>query len=309
MATYKYEAVDAQGNTVKAFVEATTTVNALTSLMAMGYSYIRFLEVREICPCPRCGAKYSADLLIHDGRPFTCRNCGASVPVPSPPDLYDDNEPESDDVLGDSGLELGQGSSVRLASDGFDLEDEIVLGGPRKAQKSGKKDEYDAALLEGLKTATSGSHYRPSPKDLPFPAYKGGGKFIFASYAHADRLLVFPDMKWLYDRRFNIWYDEGINIGASDYHDVLAGQIDKCTVFVVFVTKNVAASEYVKCECLWALKEGRVFIPVYLEHAELPKAVQFRVPTVQAVEKYNVREQDYFRKLYNALIGHGVTET
>ena len=44
----------------------------------------------------------------------------------------------------------------------------------------------------------------------PFPAYLGLDRYIFVSYAHADREEVFQDIAWLNERGLRIWYDEGI---------------------------------------------------------------------------------------------------
>ena len=49
----------------------------------------------------------------------------------------------------------------------------------------------------------------------PFKAYQGDEPYIFVSYAHEDSDAVYPEIEWLRDQGFNIWYDEGISPGAS----------------------------------------------------------------------------------------------
>ncbi len=51
--------------------------------------------------------------------------------------------------------------------------------------------------------------------DRPFPAYKGDEPYIFVSYAHADDEIVYPEIQWLHDQGFNIWYDDGIDPGST----------------------------------------------------------------------------------------------
>ncbi|MCZ6869176.1 MAG: hypothetical protein O7G84_06710 [Gammaproteobacteria bacterium] len=41
--------------------------------------------------------------------------------------------------------------------------------------------------------------------DKPFPAYEGDGAF-FVSYAHEDAALVYPEMAWIGEAGFNLWY-------------------------------------------------------------------------------------------------------
>ncbi len=50
--------------------------------------------------------------------------------------------------------------------------------------------------------------------DRPFPAYKGDEPYIFVSYSHEDDGFVYPEIRWLKDQGFNIWYDEGITPGT-----------------------------------------------------------------------------------------------
>ena len=47
--------------------------------------------------------------------------------------------------------------------------------------------------------------------DLPFRAYAGEEPFIFISYAHINKDIVYPEMLWVKQKRYRIWYDEGIH--------------------------------------------------------------------------------------------------
>jgi hypothetical protein len=51
--------------------------------------------------------------------------------------------------------------------------------------------------------------------DRPEPSYAGDQPFFFVSYGHEDRDLVYPEMRWLQEAGFNLWYDEGIHAAAS----------------------------------------------------------------------------------------------
>ena len=61
--------------------------------------------------------------------------------------------------------------------------------------------------------------------EKPYPAYKGGQPYIFVCYAHDDVEMVYPEITWLRDQGFNIWYDDGISPGAS-WRQELADAID-----------------------------------------------------------------------------------
>ena len=51
--------------------------------------------------------------------------------------------------------------------------------------------------------------------DHPFPAYKGDSQYVFVSYSHGDSSSVYPELVWLKESGFNIWYDEGIEAGTE----------------------------------------------------------------------------------------------
>jgi len=76
----------------------------------------------------------------------------------------------------------------------------------------------------------------------PHSAHQGSEPFIFVSYSRTDRDLVNPEIRWLQDHGINVWYDEGIS-GASRWRDAIAGKIADCSLFVLYVSGNSAASQ------------------------------------------------------------------
>ena len=55
-------------------------------------------------------------------------------------------------------------------------------------------------------------------------AYTGKLPFIFVSYAHANRDIVYPIIELLQNNGYHVWYDEGLRIG-NDWRDELAEKI------------------------------------------------------------------------------------
>ena len=56
--------------------------------------------------------------------------------------------------------------------------------------------------------------------DRPFAAYTGDEPYVFVSYSHSNSDAVYPELVWLKECGFNIWYDEGIEAG-TEWTDVL----------------------------------------------------------------------------------------
>ena len=88
-------------------------------------------------------------------------------------------------------------------------------------------------------TAPRETIYAPFKPDEEAP-------YIFISYSHKDRDRVFPIIKRLYEKGWNVWYDEGLEI-TENYYTSLSRHIKNCTVFLLFVTENSVKSEFV-CE-------------------------------------------------------------
>ena len=75
----------------------------------------------------------------------------------------------------------------------------------------------------------------------PEPAYSGRDPYVFVSYSHSDRELIYPEIRSLQDEGFNVWYDEGITIGA-EWTETLANAISRCFNFLYFITPNSVRS-------------------------------------------------------------------
>ena len=86
--------------------------------------------------------------------------------------------------------------------------------------------------------------------ESPVPAYQGAESSIFVRYAHADNEIVFPQLLWLHDQGFNIWFDEGIAAG-SDWTNSLAERIARAALFLFFVTPPSLDSDHYPRAVTW----------------------------------------------------------
>ncbi|MFX0044007.1 MAG: tetratricopeptide repeat protein, partial [Candidatus Hodarchaeota archaeon] len=120
-------------------------------------------------------------------------------------------------------------------------------------------------LIEDLITESFLSD--PKTFQVPFKAYDGEKPFLFVSYAHVDKLHVYPIIDYLNKAGINIWYDEGIPI-SENWKKVIVENIEKCNAFLVFITPQILNSEYVQKEINFALKRQKPFFPVYLKETK-----------------------------------------
>lgn len=133
-----------------------------------------------------------------------------------------------------------------------------------------------------------------------YPAYRGSDPFVFASYAHEDADLVFQDIGYICDRGYRVWYDDGIHAGA-DWPDAIATAIERCAAFVVFLSPAAVASVNIRNEINYALETQKPIVAVHLAETALPPGLKLRIGGTQAVMRFQISANAYYRKLEEAL--------
>ena len=136
--------------------------------------------------------------------------------------------------------------------------------------------------------------------DKPFPAYQGDQPYVFVSYAHADTELVYVELARLTDQGFNIWYDEGISPGTV-WRDELARAIERCSVFLLFVSEGTNASQHCMKELNFALDNDRALLAVHLDASEPSPGLRLSLSDRQAILKYELGDAAYQTALDDAL--------
>lgn len=78
-------------------------------------------------------------------------------------------------------------------------------------------------------------------------AYEGNEPYIFVSYAHLDGDAVLPLIRALYERKYRVWYDEGISPG-SEWPDNIEQHLNGADTVLIFVSAHSLASKNCKNE-------------------------------------------------------------
>lgn len=131
----------------------------------------------------------------------------------------------------------------------------------------------------------------------PFKAYEGDGKYIFISYKHDDRNLVYPVIKKFHDAGFNIWYDNGLRYG-EDYDDLITEKIEESSLFVVCITERVMKNadkkdEYMKKELDVALDDVPIF-PIFLEDVKLRRKYKMHLKGKHSIFRHEHSNEESF---------------
>lgn len=134
----------------------------------------------------------------------------------------------------------------------------------------------------------------------PFPAYQGDEAYVFVCYSHADAERVYGDLRWLHERGYKIWYDEGISPG-SFWREETAGAIERASVFLLYISPATVDSPHCMREVNFALDENLPFVSVHLETTRLPAGLRLAVMDRQGIVAIGPSRAEYEAKLCGAL--------
>jgi TolB-like protein/Flp pilus assembly protein TadD len=144
---------------------------------------------------------------------------------------------------------------------------------------------------------------------LPFSAYSGSEPSVFVSYAHRDQEHVYCDLSRFHDHGINLWYDEGIRLGAP-WRDEVAGAIDRAMVFVFYVSEASLASVSCLQEINYALDHNKPILTVFLTNHPLTPGLRMSLGGVQGIERFRLDYDDFCFKAasgIDALLVEGCT--
>jgi TIR domain len=145
-----------------------------------------------------------------------------------------------------------------------------------------------------------GAASRDHDVPIPFAACNLSGRFVFVSYAHLDKVVVYPELSRIRSLGVQVWYDEGIEPGG-EWPEEIATALMKAAAVVVMITPNAVVSRNVRNEINFALGRGKSIQMIYLAETQLPLGLELQIGTIQAIMRWRMDGDSYARKLANAL--------
>jgi TIR domain len=109
---------------------------------------------------------------------------------------------------------------------------------------------------------------------------------LFLSHATPDRAFVERLTKRLTAKKVRYFYSKRHIAGARQWHDELGAALNRCTWFVVILSKKSVKSEWVKRELLFALQSPRYqtrILPVLLADCAY-ESLSWTLPSFQFVD-------------------------
>ena len=101
-----------------------------------------------------------------------------------------------------------------------------------------------------------------------FKPYEGARPFLFLSYAHRQSEAVVSTIRILHEKRFRLWYDEGIPAG-SDWPANIAQHMQGCERVIFFLSQRAMESPNCYSEMRTAVRMGKPILVIRLEDAPI----------------------------------------
>lgn len=132
-----------------------------------------------------------------------------------------------------------------------------------------------------------------------FKPYEGDEPFIFISYAHADQDAVMKVVGDMHDRGYNIWYDEGIEVG-SEWPECIAEHLNRAHLVLAFISNAYMRSDNCRREMHFTLSKKKKIINIFLESTEMTPGMEMQIGNIFALMKFAMTDAVLFEKLYSA---------
>jgi hypothetical protein len=124
-------------------------------------------------------------------------------------------------------------------------------------------------------------------------SYQGDENYIFVSYAHKDKDLVYPLIRTMQENGYNVWFDEDIT-PANEFTEYIAENLLRSAFFIAMITPQYLASHYCKHELDYACNLNKKRLLIYLEEVTLTPGLQMMTTDQQAILKYQYSDTSYF---------------
>ena len=139
-----------------------------------------------------------------------------------------------------------------------------------------------------------------------FKPYEGDKPYIFVSYAHADNDKVLPILSDMHRRGYNIWYDEGIEVG-SEWQECIASHLADAHLVVAFISNAYMRSDNCRRELHYAQSKKIKTINIFVEQTQLTPGIELQIGNIFALMKYTYpMNSTPFVRQYGILLTNGV---
>lgn len=130
--------------------------------------------------------------------------------------------------------------------------------------------------------------------------YEGNEPYIFVSYCHADKAVIYPLIEQMSLDGYRVWYDVGNKPGLNWLLNI-EEHLENCQAVIAFISKNSRDSNNCNKEIIYAMKCEKKIIPVLLEDTALPRGLRMQLVDLHYLERKNFpSDKELLKKCYDS---------
>ena len=126
--------------------------------------------------------------------------------------------------------------------------------------------------------------------------YEGNKPYIFISYAHEDKDVVFPIVNELIKNRFRVWYDPKIH-PADEWPEEVGTHLINSKLVIVMMSDNYNASVNCRRELYLASDEKIEMFLIYLKNVEISAGFKLSTAGSNSILYYKMGTDEFHEKL------------
>lgn len=171
-----------------------------------------------------------------------------------------------------------------------------------KASENPEDVEFEPILrrkvIVAAREATSSQKQQKHVLSTDAPNKKPSSEKVFVSYAHSDwQDFVSGFTNRLSTTGYEVWVDQHLLVGGSDWVDTIAQALEECKVLVLVMSPEALASRYVKMEYRYFFNYDKPIIPVLYKPI---KSMPVELMSTQYIDFKNATDSTY-NQLFQAM--------
>lgn len=120
--------------------------------------------------------------------------------------------------------------------------------------------------------------------------YFGKEPYVFISYAHNDKDIIYPIIKKLQDNGIRVWYDKRIEAG-DEWPEEIGWNIIDCSLFIIMLSESAVLSINVRNELTMASGQTKDLFGVNIEaEVNLSPGMQLQLSNSQKITSLTIDE-------------------
>ena len=116
-------------------------------------------------------------------------------------------------------------------------------------------------------------------------------------------------VEYLREQELGVWMDETDIHGATMWTEEIVEAIHKCNLFILAISQHSTGSKNVVKELALASEREKIILPIYLEHCDIPKNMEYQLAGIQNIALHTLDKAKAYEFVHQTIRRLGVGQT